>query len=567
MNRWERQLRIGTGLVLALYVALHFTNHAVAVASFESLEATRELLSAFWSLGLMQLLLYASLLIHFLLALYRLFVRRTLKMPAWEAVQMLFGLAIVPLLAGHVIGTRVAAGTGGLEPDYLYVMTAISLSPRHQVQMPVLMLLVWVHLAFGLHFWLRLKTWYQRSFPLWVVLSVALPVAAMSGVTRGILEVSQYHDDPDFLADAFASWNEMDRPTREVLSGLEPWVAGFALLLVVGVLLARALRAWYVRRQAGVRIDHAAGRVIRARRGQTLLEAVRVAGLPHASVCGGRGRCTTCRVRVGVGREQQPEPSELEVAALKRIGAGQNVRLACQLRPVGSLAITPLVNPDHAVLKALNTSSLQGTEQEVVCMFVDMRGSTQMGERVFPYDVVYILNQFFNELSVALMDTGGHYAQFAGDGLMALYGLAQPGQSRGARAALKGANEMFRRLEVLNTRLEPEFDITIRMGIGIHAGAAIVGRMGPPEAPLLTAIGDNINIAARLESMTKTEGCDVIASRDTLDAAGLAYSTDSIVSLPVRGRDGGIEVARFSAVEVRELLTVPGGIQTRARAG
>jgi adenylate cyclase len=552
LKTWERQLRLITGLVLAAYVIPHFLNHALGIASFDGLEAMRGWLSPIWSSPVPLGLLYFSLIAHFLLALWRLYQRRTLKMPAWEAVQLLFGLAIVPLLAGHVIGTRGASQIGGMQPDYLFVLSAIALSPRYQIQMPVLLVIVWMHVVFGLHFWLRLKQAYRRTLPLWIILAVAIPVLALSGITSSLIQVFEFIGDADFRREAFAEWSDMSEAARAFIPTLEIWFVGVSIGSIGVVLLARLLRRYIVAKKSKVRIEHSSGRIIQAQRGQTLLEAVRMADIPHASVCGGRARCTTCRVRVGVGKENLPAASSLEQSALDRIGAAANIRLACQLRPHNHVAITPLVNPTHTTAKELNASSLQGTEQDVVCMFVDMRGSTQMGEQILPYDVVYILNQFFNELSVALLETGGHYAQFAGDGLMALYGLHEDGITRGAQQSLRGASEMFRRLELLNQRLAPEFGIAIRMGVGIHSGAAIVGRMGPPQSPLLTAIGDNINIAARLESMTKTEGCDLIISESTLLAAKVSTSGDTISRVNVRGREDGILVAKMHETKVHE---------------
>jgi adenylate cyclase len=187
-------------------------------------------------------------------------------------------------------------------------------------------------------------------------------------------------------------------------------------------------------------------------------------------------------------------------------------------------------------------------------MFVDMRGSTNLGERVLAYDVVFILNRFFTELSSALADSHGHYAQFAGDGLMALYGLDPARKSRACADALAGAHEMFRRIENLNQQLQREFGETVKMGIGIHGGEAIVGTMGPPKTPLLTAVGDNINIAARLESQTKEIGCDLIVSVQTLQAEDIDYVTTSVREVQVRGRDNQVKVCTFNSEQL------PGGV-------
>jgi len=263
--------------------------------------------------------------------------------------------------------------------------------------------------------------------------------------------------------------------------------------------------------------------------------------VPHASICGGRARCTTCRVRIAEGLQALAAPAALEAEALRRIAAAPNVRLACQTRPNADVWVTPLVPADADPEAARRPGGVQGHEQQVVAMFVDLRDSTALGETRLPYDVVFILNQFFAEMSGALEATGGHYAQFAGDGLLALYGL-ETDIGPAARAALAGAAEMRRRMELLNLRLAHELAAPLRIGIGVHAGMAIVGSMGPPAAPIVSAIGDTINSAARLESLTKDFGCTLIVSLDALRFAGIAPPDVRVRRVEVRGRAGQLDV-------------------------
>ena len=555
MNLWERRLRLYSGLIIAVFVIQHLINHSLGMFGFEVAEIWREWWSPIWDATVIKLTLLASLVTHFLLALWRLFQRRTLALPRWEMTQMLFGLSIAPLMIGHLTGTRFAAEIAGLDPDYYFVVTAQVLKPRYLVQMPILILVVWIHVTLGLHFWLRLYDWYRKSFEFWLVLAVALPCLSISGFLSLVREASQWSSNPEALGDIFYEWNDVPQAVQTQVLGLEERWLWILFGCLVMTLIARELRRKIERRTSEFNISHSNGKTIMARKGQTLLEALRMSGIRHASVCGGRGRCTTCRVRVGIGRDQLAIPGDIEQQALNRINAGEGVRLACQIRPSASLAITPLVNVNDNTEQALHSrGGVQGDEREVVCMFVDMRGSTRMGERILPYDVVFILNQFFTELSASLDSTNGHYAQFTGDGLMALYGLESGQAERSARDALAGAVMMFDRLDALNQRLQPEFGQSVQMGIGIHGGVAIVGRMGPPSAPLMTAIGDNINIAARLESMTKTEQCDIIVSREVISQTGINLDDIGIRTLAVRGREDGIEVAALDIHTLRKLI-------------
>jgi len=379
---------------------------------------------------------------------------------------------------------------------------------------------------------------------------VLIPALAYIGVYRMLVEASAWADDPARLDQIYAANNAMSKADVRFLQGLESqaWMVMAALL--VAVLAARQCRLWLQARRGSYRIDGAGEDGLRALSGLSLLEALNQAGIPHASVCGGRARCTTCRVRVGGGLDHLPAPNELEARALKRIRAADDVRLACQLYPRADLSITPLVQPGQSVSASLHSGGVQGHEEYVVAMFVDMRDSTRLGERVLAYDVVFILNRLFTELSAALQVTHGHYAQFAGDGLMALYGLEPARKAEACRDALAGAGEMLRRVERLNRTLHSEFGEQIRIGIGIHGGDAIVGTMGPPKTPLLTAVGDNINIAARLEAQTKALDCDLIVSVETLDAAGIEYSRDQVRRVDVRGRDKQVRACVFDRDQI-----------------
>jgi adenylate cyclase len=306
--------------------------------------------------------------------------------------------------------------------------------------------------------------------------------------------------------------------------------AGLLLLVLLGRSARRAVRT----RGATYTIRHASGRLVSAPIGYSVLEALRDAGIPHASVCGGRARCTTCRVRVGQGAKHLPPVEPVEAAALARIGADADVRLACQLRPTKSLHITPLL-PPHVAPADIGGYRMPGRERAVAVMFVDLRESSRLGEQRMPYDVFFILNRFFAEMAEALRETGGYYSTFNGDGLMALYGT-ESGIARGCRDALRGAAAIEARLARINAALADDLRKPLRAGIGIHAGDAIVGRMGPPATPILSALGDTVNVAARLEAETKRRGCKVVVSAACARAAGVDLSGFPQHTVTVRGR-------------------------------
>ena len=550
MRYIESHLRLGSGIILALYVVQHLINHAFGIVSIEAAEAYRETIGAvFQSLpGLV--LLYGSLLIHATIALRSIYRRSSLRLSLWQWLQLLLGLSILPLVVGHAVANRGFDLLGNIDPNYYYVVTSILLKPVFLVKLIFLIAIIWIHMAIGLHYWLRIRKTYPRILPYAYTLVVLIPALAYVGLFSMLQQASAWLEDEQRLDRIYAANIAMDSSDVEFLRGLETqaWIVMAALLLLT--LVARQIRLWRQARKGTYSITHTDGRKIRALNGVSLLEALRNARIPHASVCGGRARCTTCRVYVSSGLDELDPPNELEARALNRIKAGKGIRLACQLQPKADLAITPLVMANQSLAATLHSGGVQGHEEYVVAMFVDMRGSTNLGERVLAYDVVFILNRFFTELSTALSESHGHYAQFAGDGLMALYGLEPERKSRACADALAGAREMFRRIGILNEQLQREFGESVQMGIGIHGGDAIVGTMGPPSTPLLTAVGDNINIAARLEAQTKTLGCDLIVSTATLESEGIDYSADQVQQVEVRGRDNHVRICRFSSEQL-----------------
>jgi len=443
----------------------------------------------------------------------------------------------VPLLFAHVLSTRGAYLADAVQPTYPLTISALWVAlPFEGVKQAVALIVVWTHGCIGLHFWLRMKPWYMRWRRVFATVALVIPTLALAGyVSAGFELLAEL--DRDHMLDQVAA-NAKLKP--EEFRALMAWQSvGYAIIagLIALPFAARAVRDGLARLQPQVRVRVPDGRMVRIPPGASVLEGLRANGIAHASVCGGRGRCTTCRVRVMAGAELLDPPNEVEAKALERISAQDGVRLACQVRPAQDLAISPLLPPTASARDGRRPGGLEGEEREVTSLFVDIRGSTKLGEAKLPFDVLFILNQFFAEMSQAIQDSGGHYAQFNGDGLMALYGLeARDDPSCGARAAIDGARAMLARVTALNEALSSELPFPLRVGIGIHTGEAIVGSMGPPRAQITTAIGDTINIAARLEGLTKEYGVPLIVSAHAAERAALPCDGLRSDSVQLRGR-------------------------------
>ncbi|HEX3247192.1 MAG TPA: adenylate/guanylate cyclase domain-containing protein, partial [Chloroflexota bacterium] len=314
------------------------------------------------------------------------------------------------------------------------------------------------------------------------------------------------------------------------------------VLLAAGVFVARWVRSYLQRRQGVVRLTYPRGRRVIIPRGTTVLEASRSAGIPHASICGGRGRCTTCRSRIVDGLELLPVPSDYEAGVLLRMGAPPNVRLACQLRPTSDLGVFPLVPAFIGPTEGLVRTALTlGAEQDIAILFADIRSFTQLAEHRFPYDVVFLLNRYFATMGEAVERSGGHLDKFIGDGVMALFGIHN-GPVEGCRDALRAAVNMSESLDALNAELQWDLTEPLRIGLGIHMGPVIIGEMGYGRARTFTAIGDAVNTASRLESMNKELKSQLIVSEDVTGRAGVDLSGFDVHEVEVRGRTDALRV-------------------------
>jgi adenylate cyclase len=181
MRRADRWLRLVTGLIIACYVVPHFLNHALGIASIDAMDRVRGVLAAWWRSAPGTLLLYGSLLTHFALALVSLYRRTTLRMPLWEAAQLVLGLAVPPLLIAHVVGTRLSWLLLGHHIGYERIVGVLWADSWAAARQSLLLLIVWTHFALGMHYWLRIKRWYAAAQPFLFALALLVPSLALAG--------------------------------------------------------------------------------------------------------------------------------------------------------------------------------------------------------------------------------------------------------------------------------------------------------------------------------------------------------------------------------------------------
>jgi adenylate cyclase len=540
------RVRLWSAYILLFYVTTHLLNHTLGLVSLGALEEGRPWFVGIWKNPLGQTALYGALLVHFTLALWSILRRRTLALSGWEWTQLSLGALIVPLGALHVVATRLAATLYGVEIGYPWVLASLAtdgwLQLARQFTFP---LVVWLHACIGLHFAWRLRPWYRQWLPALYAVALLLPAASVAGAgvaLRDVVELAR--QQPGLLRGIFEKVHAPDGHGVAMLGLISNGFAIGSAALLLGCFAVRPMRDLWERRAGVVHLVYSGARTVSAPAGLTVLEMSRMGGIPHASVCGGRGRCSTCRVRVGgPDRTLLPAASPEEQKVLARVGAPENVRLACQLRPPpGRYRITPLLPPSAGPVEAYRRQpQAHGGERFVAILFADIRGFTSISEGRLPYDVVFLLNRYFRATGHAVQAAGGRLDKFIGDGVMAIFGL-DAGPQIACRQALDGARRMSLALDDLNEALSGDLDQPLRIGIGLHAGPAIVGEMGFERVSSLTAIGDTVNTASRLESLTKEFAVELVVSQELLDRAGLDLSAAARHEVEIRGRQARLAV-------------------------
>ena len=546
-----QNLRLYSGLTMFAYVLTHLLNHAAGIVSPELMETIGKYTTSIWKFPPLEILLLTSLITHFLLATGRLTSRRTLRLRKSEWAQMILGLCIPFLLFRHIIATRII--DLGFDVDSPFERVLLDLAafvPLQGIFQAVTVIVVWAHGCIGIHFWLRVKPFYPKWRNILGVFAILIPTLALAGYGAAAAEILRRVEEGGrkYVFGVIDAANV----NQAAIAFYENAIIPFTLLSIALALApfgVRQIRQTIDRVKRGPMLSLPNGRFIRVPPGATALEALRDAGVPMASVCGGHGRCTTCRIHCGSGVDHLTSPGQIEAAALQSIEAPKHMRLACQIRPQNDLAVAPLLPPNATARDGRRPGGLSGSERQVVCIFIDLRDSTKLGESKMPYDVLFILNQFFAEMTEALRATGGYYAQFTGDGLMALYGHESDDIERTILQAFEGAAEMLRRIDGLNQHLESELPHPLRIGIGIHMGKAIVGEMGPPGRENISAIGDTINTTARLEAQTKGHGVPLVISKALFDFGPIPLPENAIMhEVALRGKNQSVAYYALDAL-------------------
>ena len=547
MKDINARLRLISGLILLFYVFTHLLNHSIGIFGLETLERARLLFIGFWRNPFINWILIFSLLVHLVLVLRKLFFKKTYKgLKTGEWWQIVLGLFIPLILATHYYATKISSTYFQIADNYSYVI--LSSHPEDFFSLFLMLLIVWIHGMLGLHYYLYQKGWYARVRRGFDTITVALPILAFWGIVSAIKEISSLKQDLVWMSNI----EEVSNPNHidvyeHVMSFMIPFNLSY-LVFLTGFFTARFGFLKFKSRKQAIRIRYLNGNAVTIMKGTSLLEASLQGNIPHAHVCGGRGRCSTCRVQVINGLNFLPPPSPDEKSLLDRIGTAHNVRLACQTRPFTDCTIHPILMPNATVFEATRSRKLaHGSDLEIAILFADLRGFTSFSEDKLPYDVVFVLNQYFQFMGGVIEANNGHIDKFIGDGIMALFGI-NDGIKSGCTNAVRAAKEMFHQLEKLNTELKYELKQPLKMGVGIHNGHVIVGEMGYKNHVSMTAVGSPVNIAARLEAATKEYGCQMIVSSDVLENTPFDFSNYPSFEINIRGRNTPLKIYKVDNV-------------------
>lgn len=520
---WACHARLWSGIVLFAFVLTHLLNHAVGIFGIEAMESAQQARWLLWKSLPGSVLLYAAFLIHMLLASQRILRRHTWRMPRDEAWQIVSGLAIPLLAAGHVLETRVGGTWFGADESYHAVLAR--LWPALAPWQTLLLLVSWTHGAIGIHHSLRYQDWYPQWRVSLRIAAIIIPLMALAGfVASGREAATRVANPVPMTAEQRAG---LDRARMMLDSGLGAFGIGLAGLIGFAYLRRRS--------RAMVTITYRGYGPVQVPRGVSVLEASRMNDIPHPSTCRGRGRCSTCRVHILTGARGLPEPSGPERMLLTHIGAPENVRLGCQLRPnhdIGVRVLMPVLG--RLTANAEGEESEWALERNATVLCLDLRAFGTLTQNRLPYEIAVLINRFAAEMTQAVESHGGHVDIMYGDGLLAVFDADEHHVGAGARAALSAARDMSRVLDLLNAEMRGALPIPIRAGIGLHTGPLVLARIGDGlQSSVLRAIGTTVAFAVGLEAASKEFPADYVISATTAEASGYDFSNYGVQDVVV----------------------------------
>jgi adenylate cyclase len=521
----RRHLRMASGLILFCYIGAHLINHALGLISLDTAEAGMSIAVEVWYSRPGTILLYGAFVIHFVMALFAIYERRTFRLPPLEILRIVLGFTMPILLIGHAASTRLAYEMFGLSSDYTRVVSHLWATGSQGWQLG-LMAPGWLHGCLGLHFAFSRRWWYRQSRFALFSAALLLPVLAALGFIAMGKELAT---SPAAAAAALQYLSPDNAAQRLAIAQWKDNLLNWYFAIIGAIFIAREIRNLVERRRKRLVSLSYPGQIVRVPRGWSVLEASRSFHLPHAAMCGGRARCSTCRVRVTAGEAFCPTPANDEQETLQRIGAPPGVRLACQLRPQGDVSVVPLVRTAQRVYRT--AAPQRGGEREVVVLFCDFRNRADLTQDHLPQDLLYLLTLYVEGLSNAIRASGGTLSYVEFDSICALFG--HEGGDNPAQGALRAAGAIEGVIFDLNQRLGRHGDNGVKIAVSIHAGEAAIGEIGAFDPPSPMAVGEAVDVANELRrAAADADKAFAISEKVYADASLVPVHPNSI-TIPV----------------------------------
>lgn len=255
---------------------------------------------------------------------------------------------------------------------------------------------------------------------------------------------------------------------------------------------------------------------------ESILRAALKKEVPFCCECGGRARCSTCRILVIEGEEHLSEVNTAEKNMQRYFEMPKNVRLACQTYVKGgSVKIKRIMNDESDYPLYLRNKIMKdeniGREMRLCLLFLDIRNFTPFVEHNLAFDVIHVVRKLFYHFEEIIRGHGGKIIETAGDGLYAAFGFDQTTKG-GANETVDCAQEIFRVLHELNLDyFKVYFNEEIEIGIGVHLGKVAAGDLLIQDNPHQLVMGYPVNVAARIQDLTKKFNNNFIISGDVYE--------------------------------------------------
>jgi adenylate cyclase len=186
---------------------------------------------------------------------------------------------------------------------------------------------------------------------------------------------------------------------------------------------------------------------------------------------------------------------------------------------------------------------LEGQRRVATILFADLRGSTALAEQMDAHEFVDMLNDYVGALANCVISRGGMVSKFLGDGLMAIFGIFDTDLSNGAVGAIRATFDMRVAVDAVNVARAARAAPPMAFGVGIHTGEVVLGSIGIREQAEITAFGDTVNTAARLQDLCKQFGVDsVVSALAAAQLSGDAVELRPLGVVDIRGRQQAVEV-------------------------